>query len=107
MHLVHKGMAKETIPASLPPNLIPPSKRKSLPGAVPVLPAVALGGGPGSGRNTPVMRSDSPALKVYQEKLFQITFSKFYNRKMIPRNKLKMSLKKGNQNIMFKSTKKQ
>ena len=83
MHLVHKGMAKETIPASLPPNLIPPSKRKSLPGAVPVLPGMALGGGTGSGRNTPVMRSDSPALKVYQEKLFKRICSKFHNPKMI------------------------
>jgi hypothetical protein len=69
MHLVHKGMAKETIPPALPPNLVPPSKRKGvpvggmpvLPGAVPVLAGL---GGPGSGRNTPTMRSDSPSLRV-------------------------------------------
>ncbi|XP_060559431.1 epidermal growth factor receptor substrate 15-like 1 isoform X3 [Ruditapes philippinarum] len=68
MHLVHKGMAKETIPPALPPNLVPPSKRKGvpvggmpvLPGAVPVLAGL---GGPGSGRNTPTMRSDSPSLR--------------------------------------------
>ena len=64
MHLVHKGMAKEVIPATLSAALVPPSKRKtSIPGGVPVLPGMARGG-TGSGRNTPVMRSDSPALKV-------------------------------------------
>ncbi|XP_053394961.1 epidermal growth factor receptor substrate 15-like 1 isoform X3 [Mercenaria mercenaria] len=68
MHLVHKGMAKEPLPPTLPLNLVPPSKRKaapggampSLPGAVPVLAGL---GGPGSGRNTPTGRSDSPSLR--------------------------------------------
>jgi len=59
MHLVHKGMAKEQIPISLPPGLVPPSKRKGpLPGAVPVLPGV-VPGLPGG-----VQRSDSPAMRV-------------------------------------------
>ncbi|KAL4235983.1 hypothetical protein ACF0H5_004371 [Mactra antiquata] len=62
MHLVHKGMGKESIPNTLPQNLIPPSKRKGgIPaGAVPVLAGL---GGTGSGRNTPTMRSDSPAMR--------------------------------------------
>ena len=69
MHLVHKGMAKEVIPATLSAALVPPSKRKSsIPGGVPVLPGMARGG-TGSGRNTPVMRSDSPALKVFNSSL--------------------------------------
>ncbi|XP_048114062.1 epidermal growth factor receptor substrate 15-like 1 isoform X4 [Alosa alosa] len=43
MHLVHRAMEKEPVPATLPLTLIPPSKRKkiagSLPGSVAVLPA--------------------------------------------------------------------
>ncbi|XP_077778085.1 epidermal growth factor receptor substrate 15-like 1 isoform X6 [Podarcis muralis] len=42
MHLVYRALEKEPVPPSLPPPLVPPSKRKkapSLPGAVPVLPA--------------------------------------------------------------------
>ncbi|XP_075878001.1 epidermal growth factor receptor substrate 15-like 1 isoform X2 [Nelusetta ayraudi] len=45
MHLVYRTMEKEPIPTSLPSSLIPPSKRKkipgTLPGAVAVLPAVS------------------------------------------------------------------
>lgn len=42
MHLVYKSMEKEPLPTTLPPQLIPPSKRKggSLPGAVAVMPGV-------------------------------------------------------------------
>uniref|UniRef100_A0A8C6KXA2 Epidermal growth factor receptor pathway substrate 15 like 1 n=1 Tax=Nothobranchius furzeri TaxID=105023 RepID=A0A8C6KXA2_NOTFU len=43
LHLVYRAMEKEPVPSSLPPSLIPPSKRKksanALPGAVAVLPA--------------------------------------------------------------------
>ncbi|XP_066888496.1 epidermal growth factor receptor substrate 15-like 1 isoform X28 [Kogia breviceps] len=41
MHLVYRALEKEPVPSSLPPSLIPPSKRKKtvFPGAVPVLPA--------------------------------------------------------------------
>lgn len=71
MHLVHKSLIKEALPATLPPNLVPPSKRKALPGgmlpgAVPVLPGF---GGPGSGRNTPTGRSDSPSIRVMKDGL--------------------------------------
>uniref|UniRef100_A0A3P9H5D2 Epidermal growth factor receptor pathway substrate 15 like 1 n=1 Tax=Oryzias latipes TaxID=8090 RepID=A0A3P9H5D2_ORYLA len=45
MHLVYRAMEKEAVPASLPANLIPPSKRKksamALPGAVAVLPSLS------------------------------------------------------------------
>ncbi|KAG5848031.1 hypothetical protein ANANG_G00132530 [Anguilla anguilla] len=44
MHLVYRAMEKEPVPFSLPPSLIPPSKRKkggTLPGSVPVLPLLA------------------------------------------------------------------
>ncbi|XP_073180497.1 epidermal growth factor receptor substrate 15-like 1 isoform X1 [Lepidochelys kempii] len=42
MHLVYRALEKEPVPSVLPPQLIPPSKRKKtpvFPGAVPVLPA--------------------------------------------------------------------
>uniref|UniRef100_A0A8C6KXJ3 Epidermal growth factor receptor pathway substrate 15 like 1 n=1 Tax=Nothobranchius furzeri TaxID=105023 RepID=A0A8C6KXJ3_NOTFU len=45
LHLVYRAMEKEPVPSSLPPSLIPPSKRKksanALPGAVAVLPALS------------------------------------------------------------------
>lgn len=45
MHLVYRTMEKEPLPTSLPTSLIPPSKRKKIPGALPgavaVLPAVS------------------------------------------------------------------
>ncbi|CAL8346376.1 unnamed protein product [Merluccius merluccius] len=44
MHLVYRAMEQEPVPAALPANLIPPSKRRKsavkLPGAVAVLPAL-------------------------------------------------------------------
>jgi epidermal growth factor receptor substrate 15 len=49
MHLVYKALEKYTIPNMLPPELMPPSKRKdsvqaaALPGAVPVLPNLVMG----------------------------------------------------------------
>ncbi|XP_052775791.1 epidermal growth factor receptor substrate 15-like 1 isoform X2 [Mya arenaria] len=66
MHLVHKGMAKEAIPMTLTPGLIPPSKRKGHlpPGAVSVLPG---------GRNTPTLRSDSPALRGHGQVPWVVT----------------------------------
>ncbi|XP_054914182.1 epidermal growth factor receptor substrate 15-like 1 isoform X2 [Poeciliopsis prolifica] len=68
LHLVYRTMEKEPVPSSLPPSLIPPSKRKksapALPGAVAVLPAMA---GLGSGtalkdalRSSPSLRSATP-----------------------------------------------
>ncbi|XP_057713584.1 epidermal growth factor receptor substrate 15-like 1 isoform X4 [Corythoichthys intestinalis] len=43
MHLVYRAMEKEPVPATLPPSLIPPSRRKkvagTMPGAVAVLPS--------------------------------------------------------------------
>ncbi|KAM4888082.1 epidermal growth factor receptor substrate 15-like 1 isoform 2-T2 [Thomomys bottae] len=41
MHLVYRALEKEPVPSTLPPALLPPSKRKKVafPGAVPVLPA--------------------------------------------------------------------
>lgn len=45
MHLVYRTMENEPVPTSLPSSLIPPSKRKKIPGALPgavaVLPAVS------------------------------------------------------------------
>uniref|UniRef100_A0A3P8WFN2 Epidermal growth factor receptor substrate 15-like 1 n=1 Tax=Cynoglossus semilaevis TaxID=244447 RepID=A0A3P8WFN2_CYNSE len=51
MHLVYRAMEKEPVPVTLPPSLIPPSKRKksavALPGAVAVLPFLSgLSGSP-------------------------------------------------------------
>lgn len=46
MHLVYKALEKYTIPSCLPPELLPPEKRKdsaSLPGAIPVLPVIPNG----------------------------------------------------------------
>lgn len=43
MHLVYKALEKYAIPSSLPPELLPPSKKKdsiTLPGSIQVLPAV-------------------------------------------------------------------
>ncbi|KAJ3595343.1 hypothetical protein NHX12_004647 [Muraenolepis orangiensis] len=44
MHLVYRAMEQEPVPAALPANLVPPSKRRksavNLPGAVAVLPAL-------------------------------------------------------------------
>ncbi|XP_032421144.1 epidermal growth factor receptor substrate 15-like 1 isoform X2 [Xiphophorus hellerii] len=64
LHLVYRTMEKEPVPSSLPPSLIPPSKRKksapALPGAVAVLPAMS---GFGSGlalRSSPSLRSATP-----------------------------------------------
>uniref|UniRef100_A0A087X8H5 Epidermal growth factor receptor pathway substrate 15 like 1 n=1 Tax=Poecilia formosa TaxID=48698 RepID=A0A087X8H5_POEFO len=55
LHLVYRTMEKEPVPSSLPPSLIPPSKRKksapALPGAVAVLPG--LGSGPAALRSSP------------------------------------------------------
>lgn len=59
MHLVYKALEKYTIPSCLPPELIPPSKRKDslpLPGSVQVLPAVPNG----VRSETPVLRSMTP-----------------------------------------------
>lgn len=40
MHLIYKALENFPVPSSLPPSLLPASKRKkSLPGSVPVLPA--------------------------------------------------------------------
>lgn len=41
MHLVYRALEKEPVPSVLPPQLVPPSKRKKtvFAGAVPVLPA--------------------------------------------------------------------
>lgn len=58
MHLVYKALEKTPVPQSLPPQLVPPSKRgKGAPviGGVPVLPTVAA-------RDSPVQRADSPAV---------------------------------------------
>lgn len=58
MHLVYKALEKTPVPQSLPPQLVPPSKRgKGAPvvGGVPVLPAVAA-------RDSPIQRADSPAV---------------------------------------------
>uniref|UniRef100_K1PN15 Epidermal growth factor receptor substrate 15-like 1 n=1 Tax=Magallana gigas TaxID=29159 RepID=K1PN15_MAGGI len=60
MHLVYKALEKTPVPQSLPPQLVPPSKRgKGAPvvGGVPVLPTVAA-------RDSPVQRADSPAMAI-------------------------------------------
>ncbi|XP_037537761.1 epidermal growth factor receptor substrate 15-like 1 [Nematolebias whitei] len=62
MHLVYRAMEKEPVPSSLPPSLVPPSKRKksapALPGAVAVLPALlSLSSSPAPLRET--LRSTS------------------------------------------------
>lgn len=59
MHLVYKARENEATPSTLPSNLVPPSKRKKgpPPGGVAVLPMLPL---TGSGRSTPVQRTDSP-----------------------------------------------
>ncbi|XP_043990917.1 epidermal growth factor receptor substrate 15-like 1 isoform X4 [Gambusia affinis] len=68
LHLVYRTMEKEPVPSSLPPSLIPPSKRKksapALPGAVAVLPVMS-GLGSGSAlkdalRSSPSLRSATP-----------------------------------------------
>lgn len=46
MHLVYRALEKNPVPAAIPPEMIPPSKRRSgasLPGAVPVLPSTLPG----------------------------------------------------------------
>ncbi|XP_014872590.1 epidermal growth factor receptor substrate 15-like 1 isoform X2 [Poecilia latipinna] len=64
LHLVYRTMEKEPVPSSLPPSLIPPSKRKksapALPGAVAVLPG--LGSGPAALRSSPSLRSATPPM---------------------------------------------
>ncbi|KAJ8357680.1 hypothetical protein SKAU_G00204740 [Synaphobranchus kaupii] len=61
MHLVYRALEKEPMPSSLPPSLIPPSKRKkagvTLPGSVPVLPVL-----PGSVPVLPVLPGSVPVL---------------------------------------------
>ncbi|XP_060083645.1 uncharacterized protein LOC132562884 [Ylistrum balloti] len=81
MHLVYRCLEKEPLPATLPPLVIPPSKRKggvvtagipaSVPGAVPggIQAGMVMGGVPVltpnvTGRSTPTQRSDSPSLTV-------------------------------------------
>ncbi|KAM8839221.1 epidermal growth factor receptor substrate 15-like 1 isoform 1-T2 [Synchiropus picturatus] len=73
MHLVYRAMDKEPVPATLPPSLIPPSKRKksagALPGAVAVLPALSgLGAGASplkeTLRSTPPHVNSSPLLNT-------------------------------------------
>ncbi|XP_076463318.1 uncharacterized protein LOC143295483 isoform X2 [Babylonia areolata] len=68
MHLVYRAREGDQTPMTLPPGLVPPSKRKagpsSLVGAIPVLPSmppvstVAMGTG---GRSTPTLTSDGAA----------------------------------------------
>ncbi|KAM4728372.1 epidermal growth factor receptor substrate 15-like 1 isoform 2-T2 [Anableps anableps] len=69
LHLVYRTMEKEPVPSSLPPSLIPPSKRKksapALPGAVAVLPVMSgLGSSPAALKDTlrssPSLRSATP-----------------------------------------------
>ncbi|XP_023821222.1 epidermal growth factor receptor substrate 15-like 1 isoform X3 [Oryzias latipes] len=66
MHLVYRAMEKEAVPASLPANLIPPSKRKksamALPGAVAVLPSLSgLLSSPVTLKETLLSSSPAPA----------------------------------------------
>ncbi|KAI0222733.1 Epidermal growth factor receptor substrate 15-like 1 [Lamellibrachia satsuma] len=45
MHLVYKALEKQPVPLKLPPNVIPPSKRRKtsvIPGAIRVLPPIGL-----------------------------------------------------------------
>ena len=74
MHLVYRALEKDPVPQALPPNLVPPSKRKKTPGmagAVPVLPgpapvlpaAPAIPGPPPAGRNSPAT-AGSPMRKL-------------------------------------------
>uniref|UniRef100_A0A3B5QQL3 Epidermal growth factor receptor substrate 15-like 1 n=1 Tax=Xiphophorus maculatus TaxID=8083 RepID=A0A3B5QQL3_XIPMA len=64
LHLVYRTMEKEPVPSSLPPSLIPPSKRKksapALPGAVAVLPAMSGFGSGSALRSSPSLRSATP-----------------------------------------------
>ncbi|XP_027875536.1 epidermal growth factor receptor substrate 15-like 1 isoform X2 [Xiphophorus couchianus] len=64
LHLVYRTMEKEPVPSSLPPALIPPSKRKksapALPGAVAVLPAMSGFGSGSALRSSPSLRSATP-----------------------------------------------
>jgi len=49
MHLVYRALERNPVPASLPPEMVPPSKRKrgsGLAGAVPVIPAASVMAGP-------------------------------------------------------------
>ncbi|CAL1580398.1 unnamed protein product [Knipowitschia caucasica] len=63
MHLVYRAMEKEPVPATLPQSLIPPSKRKKIPGALPgavaVLPGFA-GFSSGSALLKDTLRSTPP-----------------------------------------------
>ena len=69
MHLVYRALEKDPVPQALPPNLVPPSKRKKapvpvLPGPAPVLPAApAIPGPPPAGRNSPAT-AGSPMRKL-------------------------------------------
>ncbi|KAK7591109.1 hypothetical protein V9T40_002722 [Parthenolecanium corni] len=63
MHLVYKALEKYAIPAVLPPELLPPGKRKDsvpMPGAIPVLPIVPNG-----------VRSETPTAKLVSPPLMQ------------------------------------
>ena len=78
MHLVYRALEKDPVPEKLPPNLIPPSKRRKgsvLAGAVPVLSgpapvlpsAPAIPGPPGvalGGRNSPATASPARRASV-------------------------------------------
>jgi hypothetical protein len=68
MHLVYKALDKNPVPQTLPPQLVPPSKRKKtgpVVGGVQVLPAVGA-------RDSPVQRADSPAVSQRARVLYTI-----------------------------------
>jgi len=69
MHLVYRALEKNPVPASIPLEMIPPSKRRmgsSLPGAVPVLPSTVplMPGASGIPSVVPVLPSAVAAMSV-------------------------------------------
>ncbi|XP_076347087.1 uncharacterized protein LOC143245095 isoform X3 [Tachypleus tridentatus] len=69
MHLIYKALENIPVPAALPPDLIPVSKRKkSLPGAVPVLPDLLPGMDGGLiGRRSSTPTTDITAKNIHNK----------------------------------------
>ena len=80
MHLVYRALEKIPVPISLPPELVPLSKRRSavlpiLPGAVPVLPNLTTTLGTSSiiqsgGPSPPLVTNTSAAGVIFNQLMF-------------------------------------
>ena len=74
MHLVYKALEKHPVPQTLPPQLVPPSKRTKtahVVGGVAVLPGAGA-------RDSPVQRAHSPSVSTEGHRIIQLPSTRIH-----------------------------